>query len=103
MKFTIFFLVVVTFSLSVEMGFSNEDFLKRGSRDLNGWKQLFNMLGQLTEEKNQDEEGSVFPSKAASYQRYQGAKLAQRFNAFSYWYLSKAMDSHNVGRNRKMH
>ena len=56
MKFRTFFLVVVTFSLSVEMGFSNEDFLKRGSRDLNGWKQLFNMLGQLTEEKNQDEE-----------------------------------------------
>jgi homoserine O-acetyltransferase len=37
---------------------------------------------------------------AASYQRYQGEKLAKRFNAFSYWILSKAMDSHNVGRKR---
>ncbi len=37
---------------------------------------------------------------AASYQRYQGQKLASRFNAFTYWFLSKAMDSHNVGRNR---
>ena len=37
---------------------------------------------------------------AASYQRYQGEKLARRFNAFSYWTLSKAMDSHNVGRGR---
>lgn len=37
---------------------------------------------------------------ASSYQQYQGAKLANRFNAFSYWYLSKAMDSHNVFRNR---
>ncbi len=35
-----------------------------------------------------------------SYQRYQGEKLAKRFNAFSYYALSKAMDSHNVGRNR---
>ncbi len=35
---------------------------------------------------------------ASSYQRYQGDKLAKRFNAFSYWVLSKAMDSHNVGR-----
>ena len=35
-----------------------------------------------------------------SYQRYQGEKLASRFNAFSYYTLSKAMDSHNVGRNR---
>lgn len=38
--------------------------------------------------------------RASSYQRYQGDKLASRFNAFSYWYLSKAMDSHNIGRGR---
>ncbi len=38
--------------------------------------------------------------KAASYQNYQGEKLVNRYNAYSYWYLSKAMDSHNVGRNR---
>jgi homoserine O-acetyltransferase len=35
-----------------------------------------------------------------SYQRYQGDKLAKRFNAFSYYSLSKSMDSHNVGRGR---
>lgn len=39
--------------------------------------------------------------RAASYLRYQGDKLANRFNAFSYWTLSKMMDSHNVGRSRK--
>lgn len=39
--------------------------------------------------------------KAASYQRYQGEKLAARFNACSYWLLSKAMDSHNLERGRK--
>ncbi|MEO1437621.1 MAG: alpha/beta fold hydrolase, partial [Bacteroidota bacterium] len=38
--------------------------------------------------------------RASSYQRYQGEKLAQRFNAFSYYLLSEAMDSHNVGRGR---
>jgi homoserine O-acetyltransferase len=38
--------------------------------------------------------------KAYSYQAYQGEKLARRFNAFSYWTLSKAMDTHNVGRAR---
>lgn len=38
--------------------------------------------------------------KAETYQQYQGLKLANRFNAFSYWFLSKAMDTHNVGRNR---
>ncbi len=38
---------------------------------------------------------------ADSYQRYQGEKLAKRFNAFSYYTLSKSMDAHNVGRSRK--
>ncbi|MCS6808333.1 MAG: homoserine O-acetyltransferase [Bacteroidota bacterium] len=38
--------------------------------------------------------------RAASYQIYQGEKLIKRFNAHAYWILSKAMDSHNVGRGR---
>ncbi|MFP5039768.1 homoserine O-acetyltransferase [Parasediminibacterium sp. JCM 36343] len=38
--------------------------------------------------------------RAETYQRYQGEKLAKRFNAFSYYALSRAMDSHNVGRAR---
>ncbi len=39
-------------------------------------------------------------SKAESYQRYQGEKLAKRFNAFSYYFLTHVMDKHNVGRGR---
>ncbi|SEI84220.1 homoserine O-acetyltransferase [Cyclobacterium xiamenense] len=38
--------------------------------------------------------------KISSYLRYQGQKLANRFNALSYWILSKAMDSHDLGRGR---
>lgn len=38
--------------------------------------------------------------KASSYQNYQGEKLVKRFNAYSYWFLTKAMDSHHVGRGR---
>ena len=38
---------------------------------------------------------------AESYQQYQGEKLARRFNAFSYYFLSKGMDAHNVGRDRE--
>lgn len=38
--------------------------------------------------------------RASSYQRYQGAKLAGRFNAYSYVALSEMMDSHNVARGR---
>ena len=36
--------------------------------------------------------------KSESYQKYQGEKLSRRFNAFSYYLLSKSMDAHNVGR-----
>ncbi len=38
--------------------------------------------------------------KAASYQAYQGDKLVKRFNAYSYYCLTKTLDSHNVGRGR---
>ncbi|MCE2790337.1 MAG: homoserine O-acetyltransferase [Saprospiraceae bacterium] len=48
-----------------------------------------------------DDHAALEHYRAASYQRYQGQKLAQRFNAFSYRSLTLAMDSHNIGRNRK--
>ncbi|MEN8120487.1 MAG: homoserine O-acetyltransferase [Bacteroidota bacterium] len=38
--------------------------------------------------------------KAESYQRYQGRKLKERFNAYSYYTLSKVLDGHNIGRSR---
>jgi len=38
--------------------------------------------------------------RASAYQQYQGNKLVARFNAYTYVALSKAMDSHNVGRGR---
>ena len=49
----------------------------------------------------QETDNAVYHNyKAASYQRYQGEKLAKRFNAYSYHTLSKAMDSHNMARGR---
>lgn len=51
-------------------------------------------------EKQVDEPNKLDGFKASSYLRYQGQKLANRFNALSYWTLTKTMDSHDVGRNR---
>ena len=38
--------------------------------------------------------------RASSYLNYQGDKLVKRFNAYSYWLLTKAMDSHHLARKR---
>lgn len=51
-----------------------------------------------TQSEETDEKIDDF--RASSYQRYQGLKLHRRFNVLSYLILSKAMDSHNVGRGR---
>ncbi len=50
--------------------------------------------------QSESEEAVFDDFRAASYQRYQGLKLEKRFDAFAYWTLSKAMDSHHVGRGR---
>ena len=54
---------------------------------------------QLTQAEKTNDKLDGF--RAATYQQYQGDKLANRFNAFTYWTLSKMMDSHNVGRQRE--
>lgn len=53
---------------------------------------------ELTQTDNNGEIVDEF--RASSYQRYQGLKLFNRFDVLSYWYLSKAMDSHHLGRGR---
>jgi homoserine O-acetyltransferase/O-succinyltransferase len=52
-----------------------------------------------TFEKTQQDVDQRWDSfSASSYQKYQGEKLRKRFSAESYYTLTKAMDSHHIGR-----
>jgi homoserine O-acetyltransferase len=53
--------------------------------------------GVSQKEPDQD---SLFAKRAGSYQQYQGEKISARFDAYSYFTLTKSIDSHNVGRYR---
>ena len=54
----------------------------------------------LVEKQTDPDVEKVDNFKASSYINYQGDKLVKRFNAQSYWLLTKAMDSHNLARGR---
>ncbi len=63
---------------------------------------LLSYRNAVTYNTTQAETSDTLPEhhKSETYQRYQGEKLATRFNSFSYMVLSKALDSHNIGRGR---
>ena len=55
--------------------------------------------GYNASQKNH-EDTPLFDHRASSYQRYQGKKLCDRFNAYSYMTILDAFDSHDIARNR---
>ncbi|MDR2886121.1 MAG: homoserine O-acetyltransferase [Rikenellaceae bacterium] len=83
-----------------------------GSKDEEGGKKgmrcsrsigLISYRGSAAYNATQQEHDTMFKLagfRATTYQQYQGEKLSRRFNAYSYYRLSQAFDSHNVGRYR---
>lgn len=64
---------------------------------------LLSYRGPLAYDSTQQENDNLFKMsgfRATTYQQYQGEKLCRRFNAYSYYRLTQAFDSHNVGRYR---
>jgi homoserine O-acetyltransferase len=79
----------------------NEDAGHRGLQAARGIGILTYRNYAIMNEKQSDPEVNKLDNyRASSYISYQGNKLARRFNAYSYWLLTKAMDSHNIARNR---
>lgn len=56
--------------------------------------------GIMVEKQTDPDTEKIDDFKAASYINYQGDKLVKRFNAYTYWQLTKAMDSHHLARER---
>ncbi len=56
--------------------------------------------GILVQKQTDADAEKIDNYKASSYINYQGDKLVNRFNAYSYWLLTKAMDSHHIARGR---
>ena len=56
--------------------------------------------GIFQEKQTDDDPEKIDNFKASSYIEYQGDKLVKRFNAYSYWLLTKSMDSHHLARKR---
>ncbi len=99
----------VAFNESQRMAIANDPTWNESSETagINGMKTArgiallsYRNYGIYQDTQDDSQEYKTRNFKAASYQRYQGEKLAKRFNAFTYWTLATAMDSHNVGRNR---
>ena len=64
---------------------------------------LLSYRGGMAYDKTQEDinpDEVSFERRVLSYQRYQGEKLRRRFNAYSYYRLSQAVDSHNIARER---
>ena len=47
-----------------------------------------------------DDDEVVNDHRASTYMRHQGEKIVQRFYPHCYWYLTKTLDTHHIGRGR---
>lgn len=83
-------------------GEANEDAGKKGMR-VSRSIGLLSYRGSSAYNATQQEYDNMYKLagfRPTTYQQYQGDKLCRRFNAYSYYRLTQAFDSHNVGRYR---
>ena len=80
--------------------YDEDDAGKNGLKAARGMALLTYRTFNAYVERQTDHPEKLDDFKAASYIRYQGKKLQDRFYAQCYWALTKALDSHNIGRGR---
>ena len=91
--------------LAIEADGSWRDELpEAGSRGLKAARAIgiltYRNYGIMVQKQTDPDTEKLDDFKASSYINYQGDKLAERFNAYCYWLLTKAMDGHQLARGR---
>lgn len=78
--------------------------MQAGSRGLKAARAIgmltYRNYGILVEKQTDPDAEKLDHYKASDYINHHGDKLVNRFNAYCYWQLTKAMDSHHLGRAR---
>jgi len=87
-------------TLHADQTFGKENGGEKGLRAARAIGMLSYRTARAFIEKQRDEENQIDNFKAASYMQYQGEKFVKRFDAISYYYLTKCLDGHDVGRDR---
>lgn len=91
-------------ALFADSTFAEAKNIKGGERGLRGARSIAlisyrSYRGYYLTQSEKDED-ALFAEMACSYQQYQGKKLSDRFDAYSYYTLTRSVDSHNCGRGR---
>ena len=77
------------------------DTAQKGLRAARGMALLgYRTYTSITQKQSEANDEVTQNFRAASYIRYQGEKLVQRFDAHCYYLLLDALDTHNIGRGR---
>lgn len=87
-------------ALQADQTFGEKDGGKKGIKAARALGVLTYRTVDALVSQQTDEDDRVDDFKASSYIQYQGTKFERRFNALSYFYLSKCLDTHNLGRSR---
>jgi homoserine O-acetyltransferase len=87
-------------ALKADVTFGEKEEGKLGMRAARAIAMLTYRTSQDLINNQKDEENVIDDFKASSYINYQGDKFSKTFDAMSLYYLTKCIDSHNIGRRR---
>ncbi|MFK7809852.1 MAG: bifunctional aspartate kinase/homoserine dehydrogenase I [Saprospiraceae bacterium] len=87
-------------AMQTDTTFGKEDGGQAGLKAARSIAMLTYRTSQVFVDNQTDDDQKLDNFKASSYIQYQGDKFVKSFSPLSYFYLTKCIDSHNIGRGR---